>query len=99
MLFLTVFILTVGVTCGIAVWPLFGAARERPPRPRMSAAAAQPAGTPAGRPQSLEGVLVARLVAGEISGSQYRRAVEGLAARDDERHPMAIPPEIGSADA
>ncbi|GAA0581915.1 hypothetical protein GCM10010172_78700 [Paractinoplanes ferrugineus] len=48
---------------------------------------------------SLEGVLVAQRVAGEITADQYRRAVEGLAARDEDRHPMAVPPENGTADA
>jgi hypothetical protein len=99
MLFLTLFILTVGVICVLAVWPLFEDARARKRRPRTSTADPQPDCPPVARPQSLEGVLMAQLVAGEISGSQYRRAVEGLAARDEERHPMAVPPEFGSADA
>ncbi|MET8152947.1 hypothetical protein ACIBSW_35020 [Actinoplanes sp. NPDC049668] len=68
--------------------------------------AAEPAGTTTGvdaphtgAPTSLEGALVAQLVAGEITPAQYRRAVEVLSARDDERHPMDVPPEIGPADA
>jgi hypothetical protein len=44
-------------------------------------------------------VLVAQLAAGEINRCQYRRAMEQAAARDDERHPLAIPPETGSAGA
>jgi hypothetical protein len=43
-------------------------------------------------------VLVAQLMAGEITRGQYQRAVEGLAARDEDRHPLALPPEIGPAD-
>ncbi|AEV83519.1 hypothetical protein ACWT_2922 [Actinoplanes sp. SE50] len=63
-----------------AVWP----AKEKkvaavaPPRPE---------------PGSLEGVLVAQLVRAEISAAQYRRAVEGIAARDEQRHPMSVPGE------
>lgn len=43
------------------------------------------------KPDSLEGVLVAQLFRGEINTAQYRRAVEGLAARDEQRHPMSVP--------
>ena len=39
----------------------------------------------------MEGVIVAHLMRREISAEQYRRAVEGLAARDDQRHPMSVP--------
>ncbi|MFL6117407.1 MAG: hypothetical protein ACJ786_39555 [Catenulispora sp.] len=55
--------------------------------------------TPATRPDSLEGVLLVQLVDGEISRRQYVREMERLAARDDERHPLAVPPETGPADA
>ncbi|GAA4937643.1 hypothetical protein [Actinoplanes utahensis] len=42
-------------------------------------------------PLSLEGVLVTQLIAGEISRPQYLRALEQLAARDEQRHPLALP--------
>ncbi|GID91590.1 hypothetical protein ACFQFC_01825 [Amorphoplanes digitatis] len=61
--------------------------------------ATQPGDSPPSRLESLEGVLSTQLVAREITPGQYRRAVEGLAARDDERHPMNVPREIGPADA
>ena len=48
-------------------------------------------------PESLEGVLVAQLAATEITRAQYTRAMEKLAARDDERHPLSVPPEVGGA--
>ena len=48
-------------------------------------------------PESLEGILVNQLVDGLITGRQYARAMEHLAARDDERHPLAVPRETGSA--
>jgi hypothetical protein len=46
----------------------------------------------------LEGVLVAKLMGGEINRGQYVHAIEGIAARDDERHPLTVPPDIGPAD-
>ncbi|BBH71515.1 hypothetical protein ACTI_82000 [Actinoplanes sp. OR16] len=42
-------------------------------------------------PQSLEGVLCAQLLDGEITRQQYVRSMAGLAARDDERHPLVVP--------
>ncbi|GAA3340510.1 hypothetical protein GCM10020358_28390 [Amorphoplanes nipponensis] len=42
-------------------------------------------------PESLEGVLARQLLAGEITGPQYRRAVQRLAERDADRHPLALP--------
>ena len=99
MLVLTMLIGTVAGACLFAVWPMLSglsAAGKRSGRE----AAEEPSAT--GRRQkleSLEGVLVAQLAAGEISRRQYRRAMEQAAARDDERHPLAIPPETGSAGA
>ena len=42
---------------------------------------------------TLEGALVRRLMDGEISGPQYRRAMRRLAERDADHHPMTVPPE------
>lgn len=47
------------------------------------------------RPGSLEGVLAVQLADGDITRSQYTRAMEQLAARDEERHPLSVPPEVG----
>ena len=59
-------------------------------------AAPDPSEPPAATvPESLEGALVLHLFTGEITRRQYRRAMERAAARDDERHPFAIPPEAG----
>lgn len=44
-------------------------------------------------PESLEGVLVRQVLAGEITRAQYRRAVQKLAERDADRHPLSVPPE------
>ncbi|SFF73032.1 hypothetical protein SAMN05421541_119144 [Actinoplanes philippinensis] len=56
--------------------------------PDAGSAPAEPAG-PA--PLSLEGTLVAGLLGGEFSREQYRGAVARLAAREEERNPMALP--------
>jgi hypothetical protein len=99
MLFLTLFVLTVITICVFHVWPMLDGSPADPLRSRLSSAADQAAGTAAARPESLEGVLVAQLMAGEITRGQYLRTVEGIAARDDERHPLAVPPDLGPADA
>lgn len=85
---LLIFVVTVGV-CATFVWPRPGDAT--PAAGRGSAPAHAVA------PESLEGVLVAQLAADEITRHQYMRAMEQLAARDDERHPLSVPPEVGGA--
>ncbi|MFC7530082.1 hypothetical protein [Actinoplanes sp. GCM10030250] len=42
-------------------------------------------------PTTLEGVLVAQLLTGDISRGQYSKALARLAERDDERNPMSVP--------
>ncbi|WP_436532549.1 hypothetical protein [Actinoplanes sp. HUAS TT8] len=64
-----------------AVWPSSS--------PKPEAATAETMRKPG--PDSLEGVLVAQLLSSEITPAQYRRAIEGLAARDEQRHPMSVP--------
>jgi hypothetical protein len=44
-------------------------------------------------PQTLEGALVLQLLNAEINGRQYLHAMELLAARDADRHPLGVPPE------
>ena len=60
-----------------------------------------PGGAPAPQrtPQTLEGLLTIQLVAGEITGRQYRHAMATLAARDAERHPLEVPPEVTPPEA
>lgn len=43
--------------------------------------------------ESLEGALTAQVRTGEITRAQYRRAMAALAAQDDERNPLSVPPE------
>ncbi|RSM68079.1 hypothetical protein DMB66_14295 [Actinoplanes sp. ATCC 53533] len=45
------------------------------------------------KPETLEGALVRQLMEREISGRQYRHAMQRLAERDVDRHPLSIPPE------
>src|SRR4051794_19156287 len=98
MLFLFLFVLIVIVVCSVLVWsrpdgsPVLG---------RRSTAAELTGSSPAVHPdgpESLEGVLVVQLMSGKINRGQYLHAVEGIAARDDERHPLTVPPETGPAD-
>ncbi|WP_221327565.1 hypothetical protein [Actinoplanes sp. L3-i22] len=63
-----------------------------PERVARQAAAARPAPRgPERAPDSLEGVLATQLLSGEISGPQYVRALERIAARDERRHPLSVP--------
>jgi len=83
------------ILAGLFVPDLIEKARRRP----HGTVDAKPVAAPLGKPDSLEGVLVAQLVRGEITPTQYRRSVEGLAARDDDRNPLSVPPDLGPADA
>ena len=97
MLFLTILTVLLVTCCAYTVWPSLRGLRtegdESHPSPGAAAAAA-PARSR--RPESLEGVLVAQLASDQITQRQYRREMERIAARDDERHPLAVPPETGS---
>ncbi|GAB1640328.1 hypothetical protein [Krasilnikovia sp. MM14-A1259] len=87
MVFLFVMTAVLLAACVAAVWPW------SEPSPGTEDGRDQP--EPAGEapPESLEGVLVAQLRSGEITRRQYLRAMASLAARDDERHPLAPPPD------
>jgi hypothetical protein len=101
MVFLVMFVATVAAICLLGVWSLPNMVRDA--RVRRNYHPVQPGDSrPAkdsAKPESLEGALVTQLVAGTITPAQYRHALEGLAARDEERHPLTVPPETGSADA
>ena len=60
------------------------------PEGGMPAGEVREGGVP-GKPESIEGVLVRQLRAGVIDGGQYRRAMELIARRDAEPHPLAVP--------
>ncbi|BCJ46704.1 hypothetical protein GCM10010168_37740 [Actinoplanes ianthinogenes] len=52
---------------------------------------------PVPRAASTEGLLVIQLLRGELDPGHYRNAMAALAARDETRHPMRLPGEIGPA--
>lgn len=89
MMVLLVATLGLVVAAALAFWPSWRQPAQRPgaasPRSGMSGHAEAKA------PSSLEGVLVTQLIAGEISRPQYLRALEQLAARDEQRSPLSLP--------
>lgn len=97
MLFLTLFTILLFSICVRVVWPSVRTLWERDGesgrRPTTQAASVAVGSS---RPESLEGVLVAQLATQEITRGQYLREMERIAARDDERHPLTVPPETGS---
>jgi hypothetical protein len=90
MVFALLLMMTVLLICVVAAWPIL-----RDPLPEAGDAPTVGNGRRS-TAESLEGVLVNELVAGQINSDQYVRAMERVAARDDERHPLTVPPETGS---
>jgi hypothetical protein len=88
--------------CVAAAWPGSAASRgaagqtfwstDRRPALGQSVASSS-------RLESLEGVLVAQLASEGITRRQYLRAMERLAARDDERNPLLVPPDAAPPEA
>ena len=89
-------LLVVGLitACAVAAWSNLRWVREAGEPADQGAASA-----PDRSPQTLEGVLAGQLMAGEISGAQYQHAMATLAARDAERHPLEVPPDITPPEA
>ena len=83
-----VIFLLVLLACGTAA---LVAAAAWPAVRRALTPAVVPRPRPPAGPQSVEGVLVAQLAAGAIGRHQYLRAMEFVARRDAERHPMRVP--------
>ncbi|WP_309238319.1 hypothetical protein [Actinoplanes aureus] len=83
MLILSLLILVLAAACVFAVRGVRADAR----------AEAEPLNVPEAffGPQSLEGVLCAQLLEGDITQRQYLRSMAGIAARDEERHPLVVP--------
>ncbi|WP_433790139.1 hypothetical protein [Actinoplanes sp. CA-252034] len=75
------------VAAALAFWP----SRDERAEPDRAATALEHGHAEPAVPGSLEGVLTAQLIGGEITRSQYLRAQEKIAARDEERHPMIVP--------
>ena len=93
LILLTVVLVT---ACMWAFWPTSG---KTPGPAWRSGNHSEPPSIDRYRPDTLEGVLVDQLIDGLITPHQYARAMEHLAACDENRHPLAVPPETGSADA
>lgn len=84
-------LMTVMVAClAVAAW---SAIKEEANDDKARSAPDSGRAREAPKPETLEGALVRQLMKREISGRQYRRAMQGLAERDDDRHPLTIPPE------
>jgi hypothetical protein len=99
MLFALLLVAVLIAACVFATWSnlrwAVGDARNEPAGRR----AAGTASTPDRSPQTLEGILSGQIVAGEITGPQYRLAMATIAARDAERHPLEIPPDVAPPEA
>jgi hypothetical protein len=94
MLFALLLVVILIGSCVLAAWSnIRWAAREAEREPTGAASA------PDRSPQTLEGILVGQLVAGEITGPQYRHAMATIAARDAERHPLEVPPDVAPPEA
>jgi hypothetical protein len=85
----------------LALWPLpagkpsreeprWGHRREPSGRFRGVAPVTAHHAEPDAEPTTLEGILTGQRIRGEITQQQYLHALENLAARDEERHPMIL---------
>lgn len=90
MIFLVLLTIVLAAIVVVTAWSAIKDTAENAPG-RSSEDAPQP--PVPGVPETLEGVLAGQLLAGEITAEQYRRAVQRLAERDADRHPLSVPPE------
>ena len=90
MMILLVAVVGLIVAAALALWPVPNdvPARKEGPVPKPGYAGG---GRTAEAPSSLEGVLVEQLINGDITRRQYVRALELVAARDEQRHPWRVP--------
>lgn len=87
MLVLLVATLGLIVAAALAFWP----SREEHAEAGANGLPRHGGHTEPSAPTSLEGVLTGQLIGGEITRLQYVRALEQIAARDKERHPLDVP--------
>jgi hypothetical protein len=88
MVFLLAFAVLVLSVSSVAVWSR-GVREPAAARPWRAEVAPPPDEVAA----STEGVLTAQLAAGDITHEQYLQAMERLAASDEFRHPLVVPPD------
>lgn len=79
----------------LGLWPIARDWRDERVRNEAHKRNTQATTAPGAEPSTLEGGLVADLFGQRISGSQYQRAMERLAAADNDRQPLRVPPETG----
>lgn len=95
MMILLVAVIGLAIAAALALWPAPNARSPEGGRGFRGVLHSEPGtGAPEPvdrRPSSLEGVLVDQLIKGDISRRQYLRALENIAARDEERHPLSLP--------
>ena len=89
MIFALLLVMGLITACAVAAWTNLRWVDDADKPAEPVAASSPDAG-----PQTLEGVLAGQVMAGEISGPQYQHAMATLAARDAERHPLEVPPDI-----
>ncbi|MDY7088988.1 MAG: hypothetical protein SYR96_28265 [Actinomycetota bacterium] len=80
----------------LGLWPVVRDWRDERVRNEAHRRSTQATAAPGTEPGTLEGGLVADLFTQRLNGSQYQRAMERLAAADDDRRPLRVPPEAGS---
>jgi hypothetical protein len=91
-LFVLLLIVAVITASLVVAWPRGGFADAADRKTATRSATAEP--ERAVQPESLEGALVGQLMTGEITRRQYLHAMCRLAARDAERHPLEVPPDV-----
>lgn len=82
-----VMVVVVVVWPAVEGWNAADAAKKSGKGAEPDATAAVP------NPETLEGALVRQLLNNEINGRQYLHAMELLAERDADRHPLSMPPD------
>jgi hypothetical protein len=87
MLFATVLMVFLAIGAWLAARQRFGSSTAHSERMTSDAASAEAMR----EPTTLEGVLTAQLLRGEINRLKYQYGLERLAARDDEDHPLWVP--------
>jgi hypothetical protein len=88
MIFMVLLTITLAAIVVATAWSAVKDADDAPATKNEAEAVPVPA-----VPETLEGVLARQLLEGEITGPQYRRAVQRLAERDADRHPLSVPRE------
>ncbi|MBM2616298.1 hypothetical protein JIG36_12100 [Actinoplanes sp. LDG1-06] len=79
----------------LGLWPVVRDSWDARVRRKAHERTAATMAAPAAEPSTLEGSVVTGLFQRQISSAQYRATMERLAADDNDRHPLRVPPETG----